>query len=88
MANNDSRVQFRPESSNVQFQPDSSFAQSEDRGSWRAFGGDNFSWNKAAIGVGTVAAVAGAAYVASRYIGRGSYQDERSERFERESAFT
>jgi hypothetical protein len=86
MANTQSTVAFQPESANVEFEADAGLGG--ERGGWRAFGGDNFSWNRAAIGVGTVAAVAGAAYAASRYLGRGSSEDERSERLEKESAYT
>lgn len=89
MDDTQSNVQFQPEGADVDFEPDAELGS--ERGSWRAFGGENFSWNKAAIGVGTVAAVAGAAYAASRYIGRGSSENARSgrdERLDKESAYT
>ncbi len=44
--------------------------EKNDRRSWRAFGGESWNWNKVGIGAGAAAAMAGAAYAASRMMGR------------------
>ena len=74
MANQDgpSAVNFQSEQGNVDFQQES--AQSGGVGERLSEAARNVNWNKVAVGAGAAAAVAGAAYAASRYVGRGSEQ--------------
>lgn len=70
MAKNDARsaVNFQSDAQNVEFQPDQELA-TEQSGGRVAEAAQNVNWNKVGIGVGTAAAVAGAAYAASKFIG-------------------
>lgn len=71
MANNDgqSAVNFESEQGGVDFQPESGGTGIAGKISEAA---QNVNWNKVGVGVGAAAAVAGAAYAASRFVGRGS----------------
>ena len=71
MANQDGQraVTFESEQGNVDFQPETGQAGVTERLSEAA---QNVNWNKVGVGVGAVAAVAGAAYAAKRFIGSGS----------------
>lgn len=73
MANKDgpSAVNFQSEQGNVDFQPETGEAGGgiTERLSDAA---QNVNWNKVAVGAGAAAAVAGAAYAASKYVGRGT----------------
>ena len=75
MANQDgpSAVNFQSETGNVDFQPES--GGSGGIGGRITEAAQNVNWNKVGVGVGAAAAVAGAAYAASRFIGRGSEED-------------
>ena len=80
MAKNDARsaVDFQSDAQNVEFQPDQELATEQGGGRF-AEAAQNVNWNKVGIGVGTAAAVAGAAYAASKFIGgRGSSSDGSS----------
>lgn len=72
MANQDgpSAVNFQSEQGNVDFQPEAG----ESAGITERIGeaAQNVNWNKVAVGAGAAAAVAGAAYAASKFVGRGS----------------
>ena len=74
MANQDgqSAVNFQSEQGNVDFQPESGGAGITSRIGEAA---QNVNWNKVGVGVGAAAAVAGAAYAASRFVGRSSNSD-------------
>ena len=79
MANQEgpSAVNFQSEQGNVDFQQESggSGAGITERLGEAA---QNVNWNKVAVGAGAAAAVAGAAYAASKFVGRGSEQGEQS----------
>ena len=70
MAKNDapSAVNFQSDAQNVEFQPDPELATEQSGGTF-AEAAQNVNWNKVGIGVGAAAAVAGAAYAASKFIG-------------------
>ena len=73
MANKDgpSAVNFQSDQGNVEFQQD----QSESGGGITERLGEaaqSVNWNKVAVGAGAAAAVAGAAYAATKIVGRGS----------------
>ena len=76
MANQDaqSAVNFQSETGNVDFTSES--GGSGGIGGRLSEAAQNVNWNKVGVGVGAAAAVAGAAYAASRFIGRGSAEDE------------
>lgn len=80
MPSNDaqSAVNFQSDSQTVDFQPDRNFGAEEGAGRF-AEAAQNVSWSKVGIGVGAAAAVAGAAYAATRFIGRGSEGGGRSD---------
>jgi hypothetical protein len=71
MANKDaqSAVNFQSEQGNVDFQPEAGEAGV---GITERIGeaAQNVNWNKVAVGAGAAAAVAGAAYAASKFVGR------------------
>ena len=73
MANKDgqSAVNFQSEQGNVDLQPEAGEAGG---GIAERLGeaAQNVNWNKVAVGAGAAAAVAGAAYAASKFVGRGS----------------
>jgi len=72
MANQDgpSAVNFQSEQGNVDFQQETGGSGGiTERLSEAA---QNVNWNKVAVGAGAAAAVAGAAYAASKFVGRGS----------------
>jgi hypothetical protein len=75
MANqgNESAVQFQSETGGVDFQPETGGQQG---GITNRIGeaAQAVNWGKVGVGVGAAAAVAGAAYAASRYVGRGAGQ--------------
>ena len=79
MANKDgpSAVNFQSEQGNVDFQPET--AESGGGVTERlSEAAQNVNWNKVGVGVGAAAAVAGAAYAASRFIGRDSEEGGKS----------
>jgi hypothetical protein len=95
MANqgSDGSVGFQSESGNVDFQPETGGQQQQQQqfqqqptaeghaGVTDRIGeaAQAVNWGKVGVGVGAAAAVAGAAYAASRFVGRGS-EDSTSER--------
>ncbi len=80
MAKNDaqSAVNFQSEAQDVEFQPEGELAGAEQEGGRLGGVTESLNWNKVGIGVGAAAAVAGAAFAAKRFIGRGSESDEAS----------
>jgi hypothetical protein len=68
---NESAVAFQSEGGNVDFQPE---AGQQAGGFTNRIGeaAQAVNWGKVGVGVGAAAAVAGAAYAASRYAGRGA----------------
>ena len=72
MPNKDSKsaVNFQSETGDVAFQPEQPALGEESPGRV-AEAAQNLNWNKVGIGVGAAAAVAGAAYAAKKYVGRG-----------------
>jgi len=66
-----SAVNFQSESGNVDFQPETG-GQGAGITSRIGEAAQAVNWNKVGIGVGAAAAVAGAAYAATRFVGRGS----------------
>lgn len=77
MANQDgpSAVNFQSEQGNVDFQPETGQAETGEAGGGLAEkvteAAQNVNWNKVAVGAGAVAAVAGAAYAAKKFVGGG-----------------
>jgi hypothetical protein len=80
MANQDgpSAVNFQSEQGNVEFQSETGQAGTGQAETGQAGGGftekvteaaQNVNWNKVAVGAGAVAAVAGAAYAAKKFVG-------------------
>ncbi|MFN3945109.1 MAG: PRC-barrel domain-containing protein [Allosphingosinicella sp.] len=68
-------VEFTPEAGGAAFEPDPAL---------EACGGDaaaGTDWRKVGLGVGAAAAVAGAAYAASRFVGRGDGEEDGEEAF-------
>jgi hypothetical protein len=81
MANNDTKsaMNFQSESGNVDFQAEQGGSSSQ-QGRIKELAG-NVNWNRVGVGVGAAAAVAGAAYAATRYVGsRGSNEGGSSAR--------
>ncbi|HEX8365305.1 MAG TPA: hypothetical protein VF603_08485 [Allosphingosinicella sp.] len=72
MANTDGRsaVNFQSDQGNVDFEPET--GQSGGLTERISEAAQNVNWNKVGVGVGAAAAVAGAAYAAKRFVGRGS----------------
>ena len=73
--NNQSNVEFTPESGSTSFQPDSQLGTG---GNWK----ENVNLKTVGAGVAAAAAVGGAAYAATKFFGRGSQegQSETSQR--------
>ena len=73
MPNKDAKsaVNFQSKTGDVAFQPEQP-APGEENPGRLAEAAQNVNWNKVGIGVGAAAAVAGAAYAAKKYGGRGS----------------
>ncbi|HZF95394.1 MAG TPA: hypothetical protein VEZ20_11055 [Allosphingosinicella sp.] len=69
---NDGNVGFQSESGNIDFQPETG-AQQQQAGITERIGeaAQAVNWGKVGVGVGAAAAVAGAAYAASKLVGRG-----------------
>lgn len=91
MSNQDGQnaVNFQSESGNVEFQAEAGQQQSAETsqagvGERLSEAAQNVNWNKVGVGVGAAAAVAGAAYAASKLVGRGEKSGERSESSQRE----
>lgn len=74
MTNTDgqSAVNFQSDQGNVEFEPETGQAGGASIAERITEAAQNVNWNKVGVGVGAAAAVAGAAYAAKRFVGRGS----------------
>ncbi|MEA3016747.1 MAG: hypothetical protein QOI38_1469 [Sphingomonadales bacterium] len=81
MANRDgqSAVNFQSDQGNVDFEPETG-RSGGGLGERIGEAAQNVSWGKVGVGVGAAAAVAGAAYAARRFVGRGSEGGGQSSR--------